>query len=264
MLIVSIIVFLLLLLISAGPGFAILFYVSKHDDSNLVKFFVVGFAGWLITQILVYVPSILIQNLFIRSKYDLEQVANDPALKEEVTAFLAHNIYLIMVLAAIFAITEQLIRFYFVSKSESIKHRENVLISFGVGWGLAQTIILYTPDLLSALFNAPQLLNFSGELFLGALEKSFYVILSVFLSVLVKDAITKPQPVLFIEAINWEFFYYFIPFLVAELIFPGKEGIASSLVINLSFLLILILMFYVRKDSFLNVINELKRKTIND
>ena len=257
MLIVSVFVFLLLVLIAVGPGFYFLYYVSKKDDSGILRFFGMGLAGWVITQILVYIPSLFVQNLFISRKYDLDQVANDPVLKEEVAKYLAHNIYLILILAAIYAVTEQLIRFYFIFKSESLKKRVNVLIAFGVGWGLGDSLLLYTIELMSALFNSPQILVFSPNLFITALNKTFYVFLSVFLSVLIRESLTRPNPAMFLEAINWEWFYYFFPFLFAELLFPGSDGVGPKTIIMLTYLLFLILFVVVRKSILVKLPEEL-------
>ncbi len=208
------IAYFLLLLLAAGPALTSFYFISKAESPNLLQATLLGTFGWIITQVLLFIPRLLVGELILRQAgFNTSELGNNPEQATRASEYLANHMGYILMLALLFGITAQFIRFYEITKFPALRE-SSPIIAFGLGWGFTETALLYTPQLTIALLDSNQTLGFEIELLSGALERSLYLFLTVFLSILVWNSAAEGTLRPLLQAINWHVAYLFLPQLV--------------------------------------------------
>ncbi len=244
------IVYLLVLLLAAGPVLIAFYFVSKTEAPSLLQATLLGTFGWIIAQVLLFIPRLLVGELVLRQAgFDTAELSSNSEKAAQASEYLANHMGYILMLALLFGITAQFIRFYEIMKFSSLS-KTPPIIAFGLGWGFTETAFLYTPQLTIALLDPGQSLTLDPSLLSGALERSLYAFLTVLLSILVWSSVTQGNLKPLLQAINWHVAYLFIPQVVGWSLRTVVGDVGRIIVIDSMYFLVLIAMIFSHQSLF--------------
>jgi uncharacterized membrane protein YhfC len=156
--------------LAIGPALAVAVYVARSHRALWVAF-LWGWAGWLIALVLRLIPVQIPQVLF------LHQIQTD------VTAALLFGFYA----SALAGLFEEGIRYFFLRRP-ALRASGKTILSFGLGWGLGEAIILFVPA-LALLPLVPGPAPSTLAILPGALERNLAIIAHVALTFIVLHAV---------------------------------------------------------------------------
>ncbi|MEM3584575.1 MAG: YhfC family glutamic-type intramembrane protease [Nitrososphaerales archaeon] len=154
------------ILIALIPAFAIFVYIAKAKGSMWLAF-ILGGAGWFIALLLRILPLQLPLLIYGQD-------------------FASSLIYFgyASLLAGIF---EEGIRYICISKVSVTRENHKHILSFGLGWGFLEAVIIYALNVLAIIFLMPE--STFMDLLPGAIERNIAILLHVALSFLVLCAL---------------------------------------------------------------------------
>ncbi len=238
----ELIAYSLFLLLAAGPALAGFYFISKSESPHLLQATLLGAFGWIITQVLLFIPRLLVGELVLRQAgFNTSELSNDPEQATRASEYLANHMGYLLMLALLFGITAQFIRFYELTKFPILRDSPPI-IAFGLGWGFTETALLYTPQLTIALLDPNQSLALEIVLLSGALERTLYVLLTVILSVLVWNSSNEGNLKPLLQAINWHVAYLFLPQLISWTLRSTVGAVGKVVIIDSIYVFILLVM----------------------
>jgi len=161
------------IVIALVPALALTIILVRGKGS-LWKIFLFGWAGWLLALVIRIIPVQLPQQLFA------------PQLESEGMLLLLFLAYA-SVMAGIF---EEGIRYFILKRRPKLMANTSSILSFGLGWGIGEAIIIYVPAIVSLPLlgsSVPTLL----EILPGALERNLAIITHLALTLIVIKGISK-------------------------------------------------------------------------
>ena len=143
--------------IAIGPGIIATLFLYKRNRNVLVPF-LFGWGGWFIALLARLVP------LQVPALFLAEQLASSTTVMLIYVAYAS-------ILAGIF---EEGFRYLFLDQRKEIRKKTSSLLSFGLGWGVGEAILLYVPAVLALPFFAETAPSFL-EILPGALERNIAI-----------------------------------------------------------------------------------------
>jgi len=161
------------IVIAIVPALALTIILVRGKGS-LWKIFLFGWAGWLLALVIRIIPVQLPQQLLA------------PQLESEGILLLLFLAYA-SVMAGIF---EEGIRYFILKRRPKLMANTSSILSFGLGWGIGEAIIIYVPAIASLPLLSPSVPTLL-EILPGALERNLAIITHLALTLIVIKGISK-------------------------------------------------------------------------
>lgn len=155
------------ILVALAPFLAVAVYVARASG-KLWKAFLWGWGGWFLALLLRIVPVQVPQLVFLTE------------IQSSLTLALLIGLYA----SAMAGLFEEGIRFYFLKRNEGLRANRASLMSFALGWGIGEAIIIYVPA-IAALPLVSESLPTLLEILPGALERNMAIVAHISLSFIV-------------------------------------------------------------------------------
>ena len=161
------------IIVALVPALALTLILVRGKGS-LWKIFLFGWAGWLLALAIRIVPLQLPQQLLA------------PQLESSVMLLLLFGAYA----SAMAGIFEEGIRYFILKRRPKLMANTSSILSFGLGWGIGEAIIIYVPAIASLPFLSPSVPTLL-EILPGALERNLAIMTHLALTLIVIRGISK-------------------------------------------------------------------------
>jgi uncharacterized membrane protein YhfC len=158
--------------IAIGPFLVMSIYIARGRWS-LWKAFLFGWGGWFIALVIRIIP-VQLPAAFLAS----ELAAN--------TALLLLYIAFASAMAGLF---EEGMRYLFLDQRKQLRASWKGLLSFGLGWGVGEAMIIYVPSIAALPFLAEKLPSFL-EILPGAIERNIAILAHIGFTFIVLRSVT--------------------------------------------------------------------------
>jgi uncharacterized membrane protein YhfC len=212
-------------LIALLPGFIILVFIARKTENMWLGAFL-GAWFWFVAY-LARTPLLLVIELII------PLVAPELLLLYAVFALFAASL-----LAGVF---EEGIRYLFLRWQPKFVANLKHALTFGLGWGLGEAIIIYALDVLTISFFYPVLIDMgiplppahilSINIMIGALERNLAILFHVTATVFIALAVWHRKPLYVGLAILAHFLFNFIPISLFRLVLPYFMDYTTAIIV---------------------------------
>lgn len=144
--------------VAIGPFIAFTVYIAR-GRWFLWKAFLFGWGGWLIALLIRIVP-VRLPGVFLAG-----ELATNTALLLFYVAFAS----------AMAGLFEEGMRYLFLDQRKSLRSSGKTLLSFGLGWGIGEAILIYVPSIALLPFLAEKLPSFL-DILPGAIERNVAIL----------------------------------------------------------------------------------------
>ncbi|MBU0952835.1 MAG: YhfC family intramembrane metalloprotease [Nanoarchaeota archaeon] len=163
--------------IAIGPFLALSFWVNR-GNRGLWKAFFFGWGGWLAALLVRLIPVQL-------------PVILAPGILESMVFLIIYGAYA----SAMAGLFEEGFRYTIMKRK--ISADQKTLLTFGLGWGVGEALLLYVPNILAlplVLEIAPSLL----DILPGAIERNLAIVLHLALTMIVFSSFSKGRKYLWL------------------------------------------------------------------
>ncbi|MFX0168256.1 MAG: YhfC family glutamic-type intramembrane protease [Candidatus Hodarchaeota archaeon] len=200
-------------IIALLPGIVLLVYIARKNQTMWFGA-LLGGIFWL---------AALLARTPIQLVVELSGLLIPP---ETALLYLALVLFIASLMAGLF---EEGFRFLFLRWQPKFIETTKHALSFGLGWGLGEAIIIYVLDVLTIVFFYPLLIDLGLSLppepililniMLGALERNLAIIFHVTATVFVALAVWHRKPLFVGLAITAHFLFNFVPISLYRFVF---------------------------------------------